>query len=222
MIRVILPFHLRTLAKVTGEVTLDVAAPVTARTILDALEARYPTLQGTIRDYGTGKRRPLLRFFACEEDISHESMDSPLPAKIASGDEPFWIVGAIAGGEAGPGMPTSLGISPGSLAFGRRQFVSRQPIAPPTDGQECQQHGDAAENGHDPARPGGLHRISSRRIGGQVGSKKRRADKAAEEGADDAQNDRHGDAHGLFTRDEKAGDGSDKEARDDPADNGAD
>ncbi len=98
MIRVILPFHLRTLAKVTGEVALDLAAPVTVRTLLDALEAKYPTLQGTIRDYATGKRRKLLRFYACEEDISHDPMDDPLPEPIAAGTEPFWIVGAISGG----------------------------------------------------------------------------------------------------------------------------
>ena len=98
MIRVIIPYHLRTLANVGGEVQLDVAAPVTARSILDALEARYPMLRGTIRDHGTGKRRPMLRFFACEEDLSHEPPDTPLPDAVASGAEPFWIVGAIAGG----------------------------------------------------------------------------------------------------------------------------
>ena len=98
MIRVVLPYHLRTLAQVGAEVQLDVAAPVTPRSILDALEARYPMLRGTIRDHGTGKRRPMLRFFACEEDISHEPVDTPLPEQIASGKEPFWIIGAIAGG----------------------------------------------------------------------------------------------------------------------------
>ncbi|MCI0680675.1 MAG: MoaD/ThiS family protein [Gemmataceae bacterium] len=98
MIRVILPYHLQTLAQVHGEVSLDVAAPVTPRAILDALEARYPMLKGTIRDHVTHQRRPLLRFFACEEDWSHESPDIPLPEAIASGKEPFWIVGAIAGG----------------------------------------------------------------------------------------------------------------------------
>ena len=98
MIRIILPYHLRTLAQVGAEVTLDVAAPVTARSILDALEARYPMLRGTIRDHVTKERRPLLRFFACEEDVSHESVDTPLPAAIASGAEPFFIIGAIAGG----------------------------------------------------------------------------------------------------------------------------
>ena len=98
MIRVILPFHLRTLAKVSGDVEIDVAAPATVRRLLDALEAKYPTLKGTIRDYATGKRRPLIRFYACEEDISHDSMDATLPEAIVSGTEPFWIVGAIAGG----------------------------------------------------------------------------------------------------------------------------
>ena len=98
MIRVVLPFHLRTLANVRGDVQLEVAGPVTARSILDALEARYPMLRGTIRDHVTGKRRPLLRFFACEEDLSHESLDAALPDAVASGAEPFFIVGAIAGG----------------------------------------------------------------------------------------------------------------------------
>ena len=98
MIRVVLPYHLRTLANVGAEVALDVAAPVTQRSVLDALEARYPMLRGTIRDHGTLKRRPLLRFFACEEDLSHEPPDAPLPDKVASRTEPFWVVGAIAGG----------------------------------------------------------------------------------------------------------------------------
>ena len=98
MIRVILPPHLRTLAKVEGDVHLEVAGPVTQRTVLDALEARYPMLQGTIRDHGTLKRRPMLRFFACEEDLSHESPDAPLPEAVATGKEPYWIVAAIAGG----------------------------------------------------------------------------------------------------------------------------
>jgi hypothetical protein len=89
---------LRTLAGVASEVKLEVAAPVTQRTILDALEARYPTLRGTIRDQVTCKRRPLVRFFACEEDVSHEPPDTPLPEKVASGAEPFFIIGAIAGG----------------------------------------------------------------------------------------------------------------------------
>ena len=98
MIRVVLPAHLRTLAKVQGEVTLEVAGPVTQRSVLDALEARYPMLQGTIRDHVTLKRRAFLRFFACEEDLSHESPDTPLPPEVAAGTEPFLIVGAIAGG----------------------------------------------------------------------------------------------------------------------------
>jgi hypothetical protein len=98
MIRVVLPYHLRSLAHIDGEVSLDVAGPVTQRSVLDALEARYPMLRGTIRDHVTQKRRPMLRFFACEEDLSHESPDAPLPAAVASGAEPFWIIGAIAGG----------------------------------------------------------------------------------------------------------------------------
>jgi len=98
MIRVILPLHLRTLARVHAEVTLDVAGPATQRSVLDELEARYPMLRGTIRDYATQQRRPMLRFFACEEDLSHESPDAPLPAAVASGAEPFFVVGAIAGG----------------------------------------------------------------------------------------------------------------------------
>jgi hypothetical protein len=98
MIRIELPTHLRRLANVEGEVTLDVAVPVTQRSVLDALEARYPMLRGTIRDHDTLRRRPMLRFFACEEDLSHESPDAPLPEAVASGAEPFLIVGAIAGG----------------------------------------------------------------------------------------------------------------------------
>ncbi len=98
MIRVILPFHLRTLAQVGAEVQLDVEGSVTQRSVLDALEARYPVLRGTIRDHGTFKRRPMLRFFACEEDLSNEPPDAPLPDAVASGAEPFWVVGAIAGG----------------------------------------------------------------------------------------------------------------------------
>ena len=98
MIRVVLPYHLRTLANVGAEVTLEVAAPVTQRSILDALEARYPMLRGTIRDQVTQQRRPFLRFFACEEDLSHEPPDAPLPDAVASGKEPFIIIGAIAGG----------------------------------------------------------------------------------------------------------------------------
>lgn len=98
MIRVILPQHLQALASVPREVQVEVAGPVTQRSILDALEACYPVLRGTIRDHVTRKRRPLVRFFACEEDLSHESPDSPLPEKVASGAEPFFIIGAIAGG----------------------------------------------------------------------------------------------------------------------------
>jgi len=98
MIRVILPQHLRTLAGVDGEVTLAVDGPVTQRAILDALEARYPMLRGTIRDHATQRRRPLVRFFACREDVTHDPPDAPLPEAIASGAEPFFIVGAIAGG----------------------------------------------------------------------------------------------------------------------------
>jgi hypothetical protein len=98
MIRVVLPHHLRTLARVSGEVQLHVEGPATQRSVLDALEARHPTLRGTIRDHATGLRRPFLRFFACEEDLSHEPPDAPLPDAVASGAEPFLVVGAIAGG----------------------------------------------------------------------------------------------------------------------------
>lgn len=98
MIRVVLPAHLRTLSGVTGDVTLEVAAPVTMRAVLDALEARYPMLRGTIRDHGTLKRRDFLRFFVCSEDWSLESPDKPLPEAVANGSEPFFIIGAIAGG----------------------------------------------------------------------------------------------------------------------------
>ena len=97
-IRVVLPQHLRTLAGVGAEVALEVAAPVTIRRVLDAIEARYPTLRGTIRDYGTGQRRAFLRFFACEEDWSHEPLDAELPEAVAAGREPLLIIGAIAGG----------------------------------------------------------------------------------------------------------------------------
>jgi hypothetical protein len=98
MIRVVLPMHLRTLARVDEEVTLEVDGPITQRTVLDALEARYPVLCGTIRDHVTQQRRPFLRFFACEEDWSHELPDAPLPSKVANGAEPFLVVGAMAGG----------------------------------------------------------------------------------------------------------------------------
>jgi hypothetical protein len=98
MIRVELPTHLRRLAGVEGEVKLDVAGPVSQRSLLDALEARYPMLRGTIRDHGSVKRRPMLRFFACEQDLSHESPDALLPEAVASGTEPFIVLAAIAGG----------------------------------------------------------------------------------------------------------------------------
>jgi molybdopterin synthase sulfur carrier subunit len=98
MIRIVLPQHLRTLARVEGEVTLEVAGAATQRSVLDALEASYPVLCGTMRDHVTLKRRPFIRFFACEEDLSHEPPDAPLPASVANGAEPFLIVGAIAGG----------------------------------------------------------------------------------------------------------------------------
>jgi hypothetical protein len=99
MVRVILPYHLRTLAHVGAEVTLAIDGPVTTRTLLDALEARYPMLCGTIRDHVTKARRPLLRFYACDEDLTHQSPDDPLPEAVAAGAEPFLIIGAIAGGE---------------------------------------------------------------------------------------------------------------------------
>ena len=98
MIRVVLPTHLRKLARLEGEVTLDVGGRVTQRAILDALEARYPMLRGTIRDQVTQRRRPFVRFFACEEDLSHESPDAPLPDAVTTGTEPFLVVGAMAGG----------------------------------------------------------------------------------------------------------------------------
>ena len=98
MIRLVLPPHLRTLAHVHGEVTLDVQGQVTQRSILGALEARYPMLRGTIRDHVTQQRRPFLRFFACDRDVSHEPPDAPLPEVVTSGAEPFFVVGAIAGG----------------------------------------------------------------------------------------------------------------------------
>jgi len=98
VIRVILPFHLRTLAHVDGEVELETEGVATQRSVLDALEARYPVLRGTIRDHVTHERRPFIRFFACEQDLSHESPDAPLPAAVAAGHEPFLVVGAIAGG----------------------------------------------------------------------------------------------------------------------------
>ena len=98
MIRVVLPAQLRTLAKVAGELTLEIEGPATQRTLLDAIEAKYPMLCGLIREYGTGQRRAYVRFFGCEEDLSFESMDAPLPEDIVNGKEPFLIIGAIAGG----------------------------------------------------------------------------------------------------------------------------
>jgi hypothetical protein len=98
MIRVVLPAHLRILAKVKGDVELEVEGPATQRSVLNALEARYPMLLGTLRDQVTGQRRPFIRFFACAEDLSHESPDAPLPGEVVAGKEPFLVVGAIAGG----------------------------------------------------------------------------------------------------------------------------
>lgn len=98
MIRVVLPAHLRTLARFDDEVMLELTGPVTQRSILDALEARFPMLRGTIRDHVTHKRRAFVRFYACEEDLSNESPDTPLPAPVASGAEPFLVIGAMAGG----------------------------------------------------------------------------------------------------------------------------
>ncbi len=98
MIRVVLPAHLRSLARVEGDVLLDVEGPLTVRSVLDTLEARYPMLRGTIRDHVTQQRRPFLRFFACEQDLTHELLDAPLPDAVASGAEPLFIIGAIAGG----------------------------------------------------------------------------------------------------------------------------
>ena len=98
MIRVVLPEHLCTLARVDGEVMLEVDSPVTQRSVLDALEARYPMLSGTVRDHKTLRRRPYLRFFACEQDLSHESPDEPLPEAVVNGSEPYLVIGAMAGG----------------------------------------------------------------------------------------------------------------------------
>ena len=98
MIRVVLPYHLRNLAKVGLEIELEIEGPVTQRAVIDAIEARWPMLRGTIRDYATGRRRPFLRFYACEEDLSHESPDAPLPAAVVEGREPYLVIGAIAGG----------------------------------------------------------------------------------------------------------------------------
>lgn len=98
MIRVVLPYHLRTLGHITGEVELEVAAPVTVGAVIDAIEARYPMLKGTIRDHTTRQRRPFVRFYACEQDFSNESPNTPLPSEVAAGKEPFLVIGAIAGG----------------------------------------------------------------------------------------------------------------------------
>jgi hypothetical protein len=98
VIRVIIPYHLKTLANVSGEVHLDINGPVTLRSVLDALETRYPMLRGTIRDHETGQRRPMVRFYACEQDFSNDPPDTPLPEVIAVGAEPFLVIGAIAGG----------------------------------------------------------------------------------------------------------------------------
>ena len=98
MIRVVLPFHLRNLARVNGEVELEIAAPITIAATLDALEAKFPVLRGTIRDHGTMKRRPFIRFFACQEDLSLEPTETPLPEAVVNGREPFLVVGAMAGG----------------------------------------------------------------------------------------------------------------------------
>jgi hypothetical protein len=98
MIRVVLPFHLRNLARADGELELEVASPVTVRAVLDALEAKYPVLRGTIRDHGRLKRRPFIRFFACKEDLSLEPPETPLPEAVVNGSEPFLIIGAMAGG----------------------------------------------------------------------------------------------------------------------------
>jgi sulfur-carrier protein len=98
MIRVVLPAHLKNLARISGEVTMDLAPPVTQRRVLDALEAKFPMLRGTIRDQGTGHRRMFIRFYACEEDLSNSSPDAPLPGRVLSGEEPLLVVGAMAGG----------------------------------------------------------------------------------------------------------------------------
>lgn len=98
MIRVALPYHLRTLAHISGDLTLEIDGPVTQRTVLDALEARYPMLRGTIRDHVTHQRRPFLRYFACQQDLTHQPPDDPLPEAVTSGAEPLYIIGAIAGG----------------------------------------------------------------------------------------------------------------------------
>ena len=120
MIRVILPAHLRTLAGSGKEVELEVAAPVTQGSVLDALEAAYPTLRGTIRDQGTRQRRPLVRFFACQRDLSHEAIDAPLPEEVVSGREPYLIVGAMAGGE---GAAFTVGLATQASGGGRMKYM---------------------------------------------------------------------------------------------------
>jgi len=129
MIRVVLPAHLRTLAGAGGELQLDVAGQATQRSILDALEVCYPMLRGTLRDQVTGQRRPFVRFFACEEDLSHQPPDAPLPAAVASGAEPFLIVGAIAGGssprQAKPPAPPHTHL-PTAVRRGRRNRLPHQ------------------------------------------------------------------------------------------------
>src|SRR4029434_9958056 len=117
MIRVVLPFHLRNLARVDSEVELEVASPVTVRAVLDALEARYPVLRGTMRDHGTMKRRPFVRFFACKEDLSLESPETQLPDEVVSGVEPFLIVGAMAGGETPREMPMDLYVGTSGYSY---------------------------------------------------------------------------------------------------------
>jgi hypothetical protein len=113
MIRVVLPTHLRTLARVSGEVKLEVEGEATQRSVLNALEARYPMLRGTLRDHATQRRRPLVRFFGCQEDLSNEPPDAPLPEAVASGAEPFGIVGAVAGGQGPADGKTDGGNSDG-------------------------------------------------------------------------------------------------------------
>ena len=98
MVRIQLPYHLRTLARIEGEIRIDVPPPVTQRTVLNAIEAKYPMLKGTLRDHGSDRRRPLVRFFACKEDLSNEAPDAPLPDAVAKGEELFMVIGAIAGG----------------------------------------------------------------------------------------------------------------------------
>ena len=119
MIRVVLPAHLRTLARVGREVAIEIDGPATQRSVLDALEAAHPMLRGTIRDQGTQLRRPLVRFFACQQDLSHESPDVPLPEAVASGQEPLFVVGAMAGGELALGTGLCVAGGPGLTAPGR-------------------------------------------------------------------------------------------------------